>query len=237
MITWLDEQLSFPDPQQAFTQPDGLLAAGGDLSVDRLLLAYRSGIFPFYEDLESEPILWWSPSQRAVIFSDRIHISRRLRRTLKQAVFRVTFNQAFNDVIAGCADHRITWLTPDMQNAYCNLHAVGAAHSLEVWREDQLVGGLYGVAIGRMFFAESMFSRISNASKVAMVYLAWQLKHLGYPLFDCQFLTNHLQSMGAVTIPRQLFLMYLNKYNDNCPAQVNWNLKDPDFLLHQSLYG
>lgn len=235
MITRLDDKLQFPDPEQAIAKPDGLLAIGGDLSVDRLLLAYRNGIFPFYDELDGEVVLWWSPSRRAVIFSDNIHISRRLHRTLKQNVFRVTFDQAFADVIAGCADRSTTWITSDMQNAYCNLHDCGAAHSIEVWQDDQLVGGLYGVGLGRMFFAESMFGRINNASKVAMAYLSWQLKHLGHPLFDCQFLTKHLQSMGAVEIPRTHFLRYLSKYTDGCSSGVNWNLTQTDFLLQQSL--
>ena len=235
---WLnDHQLQFPDPNQALNQPDGLLAAGGDLDVARLRLAYRSGIFPYYESLDQGPILWWSPSKRAVIFANQIHISRRLGRTLKQGVFRVTFNQDFAAVITNCADRSATWITDEMQTAFIDLHAAGIAHSLEVWQGDRLAGGLYGVAIGRVFFAESMFSHITNASKVGLIYLSWQLNKWGFPFFDCQFLTKHLQSMGAVEIPRRLFLRYLDQYADVCLPQVNWSLEHTDDLLKQSPYG
>lgn len=204
---WLRrDDYRFPDPGRALREPNGLLAVGGDLHPARLLAAYRSGIFPWYS--EGQPILWWSPDPRAVLFPERLKISRSLRKTLGR--FAVTFDRAFADVVSRCAEPRRdglgTWITPDMHLAYCRLHQLGYAHSIEAWRDDQLVGGLYGVAIGQVFFGESMFSRESNASKVAFVRLVEQLRAWNYGLIDCQVASTHLASLGAEEIPRPVFL-------------------------------
>nr|VFJ53727.1 MAG: leucyl/phenylalanyl-tRNA--protein transferase [Candidatus Kentron sp. DK] len=200
----------FPDPIHAMTEPNGLLAMGGDLEPDRLLLAYRGGIFPWYS--EGEPILWWSPDPRAVLFPEEIHLSRRLMRTLRQGHFQVTHNRCFADVVRGCAAPRPesggTWITGEMRRAYLRLHELGFAHSIECWREGELAGGLYGVALGEVFFAESMFTRVRDASKVALKALCRR----GYRLIDCQFLTGHLARLGAVEIPRDRFLTLVRKH-------------------------
>nr|VFJ57460.1 MAG: leucyl/phenylalanyl-tRNA--protein transferase [Candidatus Kentron sp. DK] len=192
------------------TEPNGLLAMGGDLEPDRLLLAYRGGIFPWYS--EGEPILWWSPDPRAVLFPEEIHLSRRLMRTLRQGHFQVTHNRCFADVVRGCAAPRPesggTWITGEMRRAYLRLHELGFAHSIECWREGELAGGLYGVALGEVFFAESMFTRVRDASKVALKALCRR----GYRLIDCQFLTGHLARLGAVEIPRDRFLTLVRKH-------------------------
>ncbi|MEJ2620743.1 MAG: leucyl/phenylalanyl-tRNA--protein transferase [Candidatus Thiodiazotropha sp.] len=188
-------------------EPDGLLAVGGDLTPQRLIQAYQLGIFPWFS--EGEPILWWSPDPRTVLYPEKIKISRSLRKTLRKRVFRVTFDQNFDGVIHACAapreDSPGTWLVPEMINAYRIQHQLGLAHSVEVWQNDQLVGGLYGMAIGRVFFGESMFSRTSDSSKVALVYLSRQLKAWGFRMIDCQVYTRHLASLGAEEIPRQQF--------------------------------
>jgi len=208
----LSKDIAFPPPELA--EPDGLLALGGDLSPKRLLLAYRMGIFPWYA--KDTPILWWSPDPRLVLFLHELHISHSLRRVLKKGVFRVTFDRAFRQVIEACARVRIeqgedTWLVPEMIDAYCRLHQLGHAHSVETWREGRLVGGLYGVAIGRVFFGESMFSTASDASKVALVHLARRMARCGYELIDCQVTTNHLKRFGAREIPRSRFLRLLGR--------------------------
>lgn len=203
----------FPDPELALREPDGLLAAGGDLGAERLLAAYRAGIFPWYS--EGQPILWWSPDPRAVLFPDRIRITRSLRKTLRSHRYRVSMDTDFAAVIAACAEPRPgqegTWITAAMRNAYLRLHLRGAAHSVEVWEDGMLVGGLYGVAIGRVFFGESMFTRARDASKVALVHLAGQLQDWGFPLIDCQQTTSHLLTMGAVEIPRREFLLWVRE--------------------------
>ena len=213
----LTKRLTFPPPHLAIKE--GLLAVGGDLSVERLLLAYRSGIFPWYAD--GEPILWWSPDPRLVLYPDELQISRSLQKVIKRKLFHITFDQDFEAVITACAEVKRsygdgTWITDEMKSAYIALHNAGYAHSVETWQNDNLVGGLYGVAIGRVFFGESMFSRVSNASKVAFVTLVEKLKELNFILIDCQVRTDHLMRFGAREIPRKIFLELLGEgYNAN----------------------
>ncbi len=202
----------FPSPELA--EEDGLLAVGGDLSVERLLLAYSYGIFPWYS--EGSPILWWSPDPRLVLFPEELKISRSLRQTLKRGIFRVTFDTAFEKVIRGCAEVRRkdghgTWISEDMVEAYCRLHEEGFAHSVESWTGGRLAGGLYGVSIGGAFFGESMFSLRSDASKVALVSLVERLIEFGFRIIDCQMTTSHLLSLGAREIPRSEFLKRIKK--------------------------
>jgi leucyl/phenylalanyl-tRNA--protein transferase len=210
-VYWLDPNTpdgAFPDPELALDEPNGLLAMGGDLSPQRLRRAYAQGIFPWYNPDES--VLWWCPDPRTVFETDAVHISRRLRRTLAKADYAVTLDEDFNSVISNCAGTRAgnpgTWLGPEMRAAYAKLHALGDAHSIEVWRDGTLIGGLYGVALGRMFFGESMFSRESDASKIALVWLARQLYAWGFPLLDGQVGSDHLYRMGAIDLPRSKFL-------------------------------
>ncbi len=204
----------FPDVGSALRDPDGLLAIGGDLDPDRLLDAYRRGIFPWYN--EGQPILWWSPDPRCILEPRELRISRSLRKTLRKQTFRVTFNQAFESVIRQCAAPRRgaaeTWITDDVVSAYTRLHHRGFAVSVECWRDGFLAGGLYGVVIGRIYFGESMFSRESDASKVALVHLAEALKERQFRLIDCQVHSAHLQTLGAKPIPRRLFVNILDKY-------------------------
>ena len=205
--------LHFPPVESA--TPDGLLAVGGDLSSTRLVEAYRHGIFPWYNP--GEPILWWSPDPRAVLCPAKLKISRSLRKTLKRGHFEVTFDTAFREVMLACAAPRAqhpgggTWITDDMVAAYCALHAQGIAHSVEVWHERQLAGGLYGVALGGVFFGESMFTRITDASKVALATLAQALNARGFTLIDCQLPSAHLASLGAGQIPRNQFMLELRE--------------------------
>lgn len=208
MVPWLKaDELSFPPLDQALADPDGLIAVGGDLSPARLLSAYHCGIFPWYED--PQPILWWSPDPRTVLFPERVHVSRSLRRRLRQPGFIVTADVDFDAVIQGCAAFSQrrpgTWITGDMARAYGQLHRDGIAHSIEVWEHNRLVGGLYGIALGRMFFGESMFSRQPDASKIALVALCRQAQRWGYGMIDCQVGNPHLSSMGAETLPRARF--------------------------------
>lgn len=211
MIPWLIGAAPFPPPERALKEPNGLLAAGGDLSPERLLAAYRRGIFPWYG--EGEPILWWSPDPRMVLFPGELIVSRSLRKTLRNTAYEIRFDHAFDAVIKACADPRPgqpgTWITDEMRAAYNRLHSMGRAHSVETWIEGELAGGLYGVALGRVFFGESMFSRRRDASKIALVALVERLKNDGYELIDCQLHTNHLQSLGARNIPRWQFLRRL----------------------------
>ena len=212
---WITEDApvhAFPDVSFAMIQPNGLLAVGGDLSPGRLLHAYQRGIFPWYSD--AQPILWWAPDPRAVLLPEAIKISRSLRKTLRQEVFQVTFDRAFPRVIEACAAPRRaqndTWITTPMVAAYCELHTRGFAHSVECWRDGALVGGLYGVAIGKIFFGESMFSRVSDASKVALASLC----RSGYELIDCQLPSEHLKRMGAIDMPRREFMDKLAHWRD-----------------------
>jgi len=233
-LVWIhpDAPPVFPPCEHALSEPDGLLAAGGDLRPERLINAYRQGIFPWYQS--GQPILWWSPDPRAVLFPDAIRISRSLRQSMRNGELSVSFDQAFERVVRACADPRpnqsgLTWITDEMLHAYCRLHALGVAHSVEVWREGRLVGGLYGLGIGAAFFGESMFSRTSDASKVALVWLSRQLRAWHYHLIDCQVSSAHLQRLGAVDLPRGEFLRLLAAATAQ-PRQVhgNWAF-DPDF--------
>jgi leucyl/phenylalanyl-tRNA---protein transferase len=217
--------IRFPDPSTALAWPNGLLAAGGDLSPARLLAAYRLGIFPWYEF--GQPILWWCPDPRAVIFPRELHVARRLARFLARAPFEASFDRQFSAVVAGCArtdDPLVgTWITPEMTYAYDQLHALGYAHSVEVWSGGELAGGLYGVAVGRVFFAESMFSRVPSASKAAMIFLARELLAREFVVMDCQLPSAHLASMGARQISRRAFLALLAGCVDEPAAHAAWS--------------
>ena len=214
--------------EQALRDPNGLLAAGDDLSTDRLLQAYERGIFPWFG--EGDPVLWWSPDPRMVLGTDAIRVSRSLRKTIRSGRFRVTADTAFPSVMAACAEPRPdqdgTWITPDVYEAYCALATLGVAHSVESWEGDALVGGLYGVAIGRVFFGESMFARRSDASKVALVYAVRQLRRWGFPLIDCQMSTSHLASLGARTVARAEFLSVVRRHVKMPPVPGPWRLDE-----------
>jgi leucyl/phenylalanyl-tRNA--protein transferase len=213
-IKWIspgDPPDAFPAITQALRSPNGLLAAGGDLSAERLLHAYEHGIFPWFDN--GQPILWWSPDPRCVLLPADLHLSRRFRRSLKNASFGVSFNEAFGNVIIACSGkrdrHTGTWITPEMIDAYGRLHTLGWAHSVEVWLEGELVGGIYGIAIGRAFFGESMFSDVTNASKVAVLALCRQLIAHDFAILDCQVPSPHLMSLGATHMPRMEFASLL----------------------------
>ncbi|PMR78676.1 leucyl/phenylalanyl-tRNA--protein transferase [Halomonas urumqiensis] len=215
MLPWLAPRpIHFPPVDEALTDPDGLLAVGGELNADWLLAAYQRGIFPWFSD--DQPILWWSPDPRMVLFPDQLIVRRSLAKRMRNAGFTVSANTAFNAVVDGCAaprdDQPGTWITDDMRHAYAELHRLGAAQSVEVWREKRLVGGLYGVTLGPVFFGESMFSREADASKVALVTLARAMQAGGGRLIDCQMHTRHLQSLGARDIARHEFIGYLEKW-------------------------
>ncbi len=228
-IRWINPDAppdEFPNPDDALSDPNGLLAIGGDLSVERLIAAYRQGIFPWFSD--GQPILWWTPDPRAVLFPPEIRISRSLRKTLRKNIFAVSVDQAFAGVMAGCAERGIhpgvddgTWITTSMAAAYKNLHAAGHAHSIETWCDGQLVGGLYGVNIGRVFFGESMFSRATDASKVALVKLISVCRTMGIELIDCQISSTHLASLGSREIPRSEFNTLLTRLTP-FPATGDW---------------
>ena len=211
----LTGDLVFPPPELA--REDGLLAVGGDLSIPRLILAYRQGIFPWYNP--GEPIFWWSPDPRLILEPSDLHVSRRLERIIRQRRLQVTLDHAFEEVIRACSETRMkkgegTWLTPEMIEAYIELHYLGKTHSVETWQGDRLVGGLYGIAMGRVFFGESMFTKVSDASKAAFVTLVRQLSDWGFAMIDCQVTTWHLLSLGAKEIPRSFFLERLKKLTD-----------------------
>src|SRR2546422_2448597 len=215
----------FPPPDHA--EPDGLLAVGGDLSTKRLLLAYHLGIFPWYA--EGQPILWWSPDPRLVLNLGEFHVSRRLRQTLRKSAFAVTLDQAFPQVIHSCAivSHKGqhgTWITAEMEKAYILLHQMGFAHSTESWFEGELAGGVYGVSLGRAFFAESMFFLKTDASKVALAALVEQLKKWGFQMFDAQVTSRHLLSLGAKEVPRSVFLRQLKKALDFPTIRGKWEI-------------
>ncbi|BAL24119.1 leucyl/phenylalanyl-tRNA--protein transferase [Azoarcus sp. KH32C] len=228
MIPWLSETPEFPAVSQALAEPNGLLAAGGALTPDWLLAAYRRGIFPWF--CPGEPILWWSPDPRLVLLPSQMHISRSLRRTLRQGRFEVRFDTAFAQVIGACAEPREpgggTWITSEMQRAYVTMHELGYAHSVESWDGDQLVGGLYGVALGGVFYGESMFSRRSDASKVALAHLARYLDLLGFAVIDCQMTTSHLLSLGAREIARSEFVSGLAVWARKGMAPSRWPASD-----------
>jgi len=208
----LTDKLVFPAVELA--DKNGVLAIGGDLSVERLLLAYKSGIFPWYN--QGEPIIWYSPDPRMILFPKNLKISKSMRQIIRKQEFTITFNQNFEEVIFNCkhifraADQGQTWITDKMEEAYIKLHKKGIAKSVEVWLENELVGGLYGIDLGTVFCGESMFSKVSNASKLAFIYLTQKLEKENYTLIDCQVYNNHLASLGADEIPRNEFLKYLN---------------------------
>lgn len=226
-INPVDDTRSFPPVEYALREPNGLLAAGGDLAPARLINAYRSGIFPWYN--EGQPILWWSPDPRAVLFPSALKISRSLRKTLKKGEFKVTLDTAFRQVMQACAAPRTegggTWITDEMLDAYCRLYELGIAHSVEAWHGGELAGGLYGVAIGRVFFGESMFSRVTDASKVAFVQLVRQLERWGYAVIDCQVGSGHLQSLGAEDISRADFNRLLQQWRDIPGHAAPWRIE------------
>jgi len=226
LIHWLEPSGDFPPVEQALERPNGLLAAGGDLSPERLLRAYRLGIFPWFS--AGEPILWWSPDPRMVLFCDELKVPRSLAKSIRNKGYEVRSDSAFRQVIAGCAGPRPassgggTWLGEDMRRAYSALHRAGYAHSFECWRGEELVGGLYGVAIGRMFYGESMFSRATDASKVALLALVEELRARGFPLIDCQVRTPLLASLGAREIPRRSFLREIAALVNYAEAPGKW---------------
>lgn len=226
-------EFHFPPAEHA--SREGLLAVGGDLRPERLLEAYRAGIFPWYND--GQPILWWSPDPRAVLFPPRLKISRSLRKTLRAGKFRVTFDRRFGEVIRACAAPRRkhpdggTWITHEMREAYVELHRLGYAHSVEAWHDDRLVGGLYGVALGVAFFGESMFSRVSDASKVALVSGVRQLERWGYTLVDCQLPSPHLEHLGAESIARKDYLALLRVALARPVREHPWNFDSDTFIV------
>lgn len=231
MIPWLEPDAPFPPLEQALREPNGLLAAGADLSPERLLDAYRHGIFPWYGP--GQPPLWWSPEPRMVLFPDELRVSRSLSRRLKKKDYEIRLDTHFRDVMLACATtprpgQDGSWIVPEILEGYCALHELGYAHSVETWIDGKLAGGLYGVAIGRMFYGESMFHRVTDASKIAFVHLVQYLKKHGYDLIDCQMHTSHLDRFGAREIPRGEFakrLAELVKLDTDPPGK--WKLHDP----------
>jgi leucyl/phenylalanyl-tRNA--protein transferase len=225
MIPWLRPTDPFPPVEQALDEPNGLLAAGADLSPTRLLDAYSRGIFPWFN--AGEPVLWWSPHPRMVLFPAEFKLARSLRKRLRRRDYEVTFDSAFETVMRACAEPRPgqhgTWITPQMVDAYTRLHALGHAHSVETWIDGALAGGLYGVAIGRVFYGESMFTRVRDASKIAFAHLVAQLSDWGYGLIDCQMRTRHLASLGAREIPRSEFVALLTRLTQLSGQPSPWS--------------
>ena len=226
-IAWIsqdDPPEAFPEVSTALTTPDGLLAAGGDLSPDRLLYAYRRGVFPWFDN--GQPILWWSPDPRCVLIPNAFHVARRLQRSVRNSSLTFSFNRRFGAVIEACATDRVgqqgTWITDEMIDAFSTMHAQGWAHSVEVWRQDALIGGLYGLAIGKAFFGESMFSAESNASKIAMWALCRTLDEHGFQILDCQVVSPHLESLGAILMPRMEFAKLLERICDPAVRFDDW---------------
>ncbi len=227
-LPWLnDSDFVFPDTESALQEPNGLLAAGGNLAPERLIEAYSKGIFPWFE--EDQPILWWTPDPRMVLFPEELHISRSLTRAIKKSTLELSSDQAFREVMLACAGQRpysnATWITMDMVDAYCALHEMGVAHSIEAWNDGRLVGGLYGIAIGEVFFGESMFSHQDNASKIAFASSVQKLGSLGYRLIDCQVSSPFLASFGAREIPRQTFITMLPQSTDYVRNKAHWPLQ------------
>jgi leucyl/phenylalanyl-tRNA--protein transferase len=226
VLTWLERSDPFPAVERALKNPNGLLAVGADLSVERLLQAYRGGIFPWYSD--GQPPLWWSPDPRMVLECRALKVSRSLAKSMRNKGYAVRIDTAFPEVLRGCAEPRkyepATWLGADMRIAYARLHEAGYAHSFETWHEGVLVGGLYGVAVGRMFYGESMFSRATDASKVALVKLVQVLAGRGFPLVDCQMHTPLLESLGGREIPRREFLRALAGLVNYPEPPMKWNM-------------
>lgn len=235
MLPWLhQDSLVFPDVESALEEPNGLLAVGGDLSLPRLKAAYRAGIFPWFN--EEQPILWWSPDPRCALRPADVHVSRSLRRHLKRNPnIQISFDQSFEQVIRHCArmeSEEGTWITDDMYEAYVQLYYQGTAHSVEVWQDGALIGGLYGLAMGRCYFGESMFSLRPNASKIAFTALCRQLERWQYALIDCQVENEHLLSLGAAPMPRSDFLSILRANIDHCPGHSSWQF---DSDIHEAI--
>jgi leucyl/phenylalanyl-tRNA--protein transferase len=225
MIPWLDADAAFPPLAKALKEPNGLLAAGGDLSPERLLQAYRQGIFPWYSP--GQPILWWCPDPRMVLFPSELKVSRSLAKRLRKQDYEIRFDTAFREVMLHCAlaersGQDGTWITSDILEGYCRLHALGHAHSVETWMDDALVGGVYGVAIGRMFYGESMFHRVTDASKLAFVHLVRHLQVEGFGMLDCQMKTAHLASLGAREISRDEFSQQLSELVNSTHPPAQW---------------
>lgn len=230
MIPWLTRDMPFPPAAEALREPNGLLAAGADLSVPRLLQAYRQGIFPWFGP--QEPILWWSPDPRMVLLPSEFHVSHSLRKILRKGRYELRIDTCFEQVMRACAAPRATdtgtWIGEEMIAAYCELHRQGYAHTVEVWMDGELAGGLYGVSLGRVFFGESMFSRRTDASKIALAHLSAQLARWHFGLIDCQMHTPHLASLGARTIPRSTYLARLTELLDYPPVP-DWRFADDLF--------
>jgi leucyl/phenylalanyl-tRNA---protein transferase len=228
-LYWVEDNLlatDFPPVDKALRDPDGLLAIGGNLSEGRLLDAYKKGIFPWFN--EGQPVMWWSPDPRCILLPEEIKISRSLGKTIRQNKYTITYDTCFIEVVNECASARKgiedTWITEDIKQSYTHLHKLGYAHSVECWHDEKLVGGLYGIAMGKIFFGESMFSREPNASKVALVHLSQQLTDKQFKLIDCQVHSQHLQSLGAKPIHRELFIQLLHNYcNDD---KTTFNTRD-----------
>ncbi len=223
-IPWIEEHDPLPPVERALRHPNGLLAAGGGLSVGRLVAAYSSGCFPWFSD--GEPVLWWSPDPRMVLFPSELHVPRSLDRRMRRGGFQVRSDTAFDAVLEGCAAPRPgepgTWITPDMRDAYGRLHAAGYAHSIETWIDGDLAGGLYGVAIGNAFFGESMFTRVPDASKIAFVHLVRQLERWNVGVIDCQMRTEHLARFGAREIPRRDFIAMVERLTADATTPGFW---------------
>ncbi len=225
-IFWLsDDEISFPPPEYA--NEEGILAVGGDLSPERLLLAYQIGLFPWYDP--KDPILWWSPDPRFVLFPKDLKVAKSMRPYFNQKKFNLTVDQHFETIVRACQKQRRkgqsggTWISNDIVTAYTKLHQMGFAHSVEVWQNETIVGGLYGISLGKCFFGESMFSTVSNASKFALISLSKRLEELGFWMIDCQQATNHLKSMGGQSIPRAEFLDYMEKNKWEETIRGSWS--------------
>lgn len=225
MLPLLTTPNSFPPLESALDEPNGLLAAGGDLSPERILTAYRTGIFPWFN--EDDPILWWSPNPRMVLFPDELKISRSLKKTLRNKSYEIRADSAFSEVMWACAaprkDQQGTWIHPEMVKAYTALHEMGYAHAIETWIDGELAGGLYGLALGKVFFGESMFSRQPDASKIALVHLVKQLKIWNFGIIDCQVNTAHLASLGARDISREAFSQHLSTLITDSESGKKWH--------------
>jgi leucyl/phenylalanyl-tRNA---protein transferase len=237
MIPWLPAESRFPPLESALSDPNGLLAVGGDLSPQRLLAAYRQGIFPWYSP--GDPILWWSPDPRMVLFPEQVRITRSLAKVLRNGDYQIKLDSAFDRVIAACAampreGQSGTWITAEMQAAYCHLHRLGYAHSVETWRGDRLIGGLYGIAIGRAFFGESMFSHATDASKIALIHLCRFLAARSFGIIDCQMETPHLASLGASPLPRSEFVEYVTTFAGHGDAPERWPADGIDGIFRKA---
>jgi leucyl/phenylalanyl-tRNA--protein transferase len=225
VIPWLDRNMSFPPLEAALAEPNGLIAAGGDLSSERLLAAYRQGIFPWFS--EGQPILWWSPDPRMVLFPEELRISRSLAKRLRRKDYEIRVDTAFREVMQACATvprrgQDGTWITSEIIGAYCRLHELGHAHSVETWIDGKLAGAIYGVAIGHMFYGESMFHQVADASKIALVHLVRHLQKKGFGMMDCQMWTEHLASLGGREIPRIEFSRKLTELINSPVSPGKW---------------